>query len=141
MDKNNKVWLTAIVSVVVIIAVFILMKDSSEENGLIENQPEELANNGEAPIQEIIYVEVDKVFFEEFLKANISDISPEKEVLGGKFYLTSIEWVNDRTAIIEYEDGHIALKAEVELSFTDETKSQIQVERFEMMELAPPSND
>lgn len=150
MDKNNKVWLTAVILAVVIIAVFILMKDYSQENGLVENQPEELINNEETPvneeapvneempIEEIVYEEADRVFFEEFLRSNISDISPEKEVLGGKFYLTNIEWVNDQTAIIEYEDGHIALKAEAELAFTDETKSQVQVERFEMMELTPP---
>lgn len=48
---------------------------------------------------------------EKYLKGNISDISPEKEVLGGKFYITKIDWIGNNSGIIEYEDGHIALKA------------------------------
>lgn len=46
-----------------------------------------------------------------FLNESLKIISPEKEVLGGKFYVTKIEWVNDSSGIVEYEDGHIALKA------------------------------
>ena len=138
MDKKNKVWLTAIILVAVIIAVFILLKDSSQENGVVNNSPVEVIDDEATSSEEIVYVESDWVFFEEFLRANISDISPEKEVLGGKFYITNIEWVNEQTAIVDYEDGHIALRAEAELSFTDETKSVVQVERFEMRELPAP---
>lgn len=50
---------------------------------------------------------------EAYLAGNLSDLSPEKEVLGGSFYLTNISWLEADKAIIEYEDGHIALKAEV----------------------------
>jgi hypothetical protein len=46
-----------------------------------------------------------------YLKENISTLSPSKEVLGGKFYITKIEWIGDNSGIVEYEDGHIALKA------------------------------
>ena len=134
MDKNGKVWLTAIVLIVVLVAIFILMKNSSEENGLIVEELPNLENPAAV-------LAADRVLLEEFLNKNISDISPEKEVLGGKFYLTSIEWLDEQTAIIDYEDGHIALRAEVRLSFTDETKKQVQVESFEMRELAPPANN
>ncbi len=142
MDKKNKVWLTALVLVVVIIAVFILMKDSSEENGqLYMPFVEEQIVNNEGDLNQGEAEEVDRVFFAEFLRANISDISPEKEVLGGKFYVTDIEWINNQTAIVDYEDGHIALRAEVKLSFTDETKSVVKVEHFKMMELPTPSGN
>lgn len=134
MDKNGKMWLTLIVLIVVIIASFILMKDSSEENGLIVEEFPNLENQATVLV-------ADRVLLEEFLNKNISDISPEKEVLGGKFYLTNIEWVNEQTAIIDYEDGHVALRAEVKLSFTDETKGQVQVDSFEMRELAPPASN
>jgi len=30
---------------------------------------------------------------EKYLKENISDISPQKEVLGGKFYIIKIDWL------------------------------------------------
>lgn len=50
---------------------------------------------------------------EDNLNNNLSELSPVKEVLGGTFFITSINWLNRDTAIIEYEDGHIALSAEV----------------------------
>jgi hypothetical protein len=48
----------------------------------------------------------------EYLSKNISDISPEKEVLGGKFYITKLTLISNDRAEVEYEDGHIALKAD-----------------------------
>ncbi len=48
---------------------------------------------------------------EQVMRAHISEISPEKEVLGGKFYVVSIsKRVSDDGSTIsgevEYEDGH-----------------------------------
>jgi len=48
----------------------------------------------------------------EYLRQNISELSPQKEVLGGKFYITSIEFISDNEAVIEYEDGHNPYKAQ-----------------------------
>lgn len=53
----------------------------------------------------------EKDFFENYLRKNISNLSPEKEVLGGTFYVTKISWQKNREAWLEYEDGHIALRA------------------------------
>ncbi len=49
---------------------------------------------------------------ENYLRENISILSSVKEVLGGTFYVTEINWLNDDVAQIKYEDGHIALEAE-----------------------------
>lgn len=57
----------------------------------------------------------EKEAFESYIKNNISTLSPDKEVLGGKFYVTKITWQPDRKAVIEYEDGHIVLVAETQL--------------------------
>lgn len=48
---------------------------------------------------------------ENYIRQNISKLSPEKEVLGGTFYVTYIE-VNDGFGVVAYEDGHIALTAD-----------------------------
>lgn len=56
------------------------------------------------------------VSIENFVTKNISSLSPEKEVLGGKFYVTKIQASNG-VGTVEYEDGHIALVAD----FTYET--------------------
>lgn len=46
-----------------------------------------------------------------YLDKNISEISPEKEVLGGKFFITSLRLNGENEFIVEYEDGHIAFIA------------------------------
>ncbi len=49
----------------------------------------------------------------EHLKTNISKLSPEKEVLGGTFYVTELIVVDNEHATVFYEDGHNAYTAEV----------------------------
>jgi hypothetical protein len=48
---------------------------------------------------------------EDYIKLNISQLSPEKEVLGGKFYVTSIH-AQDGKGTVSYEDGHNAFTAD-----------------------------
>ncbi len=48
---------------------------------------------------------------ETYVRTSISEISPVKAVLGGKFYVTSIETA-DGKGTVEYEDGHVALVAD-----------------------------
>lgn len=48
---------------------------------------------------------------EDYVKQNISALSPEKEVLGGKFYVTDIT-AGDGKGVVSYEDGHIAFVAD-----------------------------
>ena len=48
---------------------------------------------------------------EDYVKQNISSLSPEKEVLGGKFYVTQIT-ASDGKGVVSYEDGHIAFVAD-----------------------------
>jgi len=49
----------------------------------------------------------------DYLANHLSELSPTKEVLGGKFYLTDIKFSVPGQADIAYEDGHIALAAAV----------------------------
>jgi len=49
----------------------------------------------------------------DYLTSHLSELSPTKEVLGGKFYITKITFPEKQKANISYEDGHIALEAEV----------------------------
>lgn len=60
----------------------------------------------------------DKARAEGFLRTNISALSPEKEVLGGKFYVTNIAWETSSGGVISYEDGHIALRARFTILFS-----------------------
>jgi len=67
---------------------------------------------------------------EQYLRNNISQLSPTKEVLGGKFYITQVSFTgNDRVAV-DYEDGHIALRAEVVFTITN---GQVTVKTFNLL--------
>ncbi len=51
------------------------------------------------------------VNIEDFVSQNISNLSPIKEQVGGKFYVTSIT-ANGGTGTVEFEDGHNAYIAD-----------------------------
>ncbi len=55
-----------------------------------------------------------------YLNENLSTLSPEPEVLGGKFFVTNLEFVNETKAIVEYEDGHNMYIGEFEYEITGE---------------------
>lgn len=50
-----------------------------------------------------------------YIRANVSELSPTPAVLGGTFMVTDIEWEDDDTAIVSYEDGHIALQGRTDI--------------------------
>ena len=91
------------------------------------------ASNNESDRQ-VCLMKVEQSLFENYLKTNISDLSPIKEVLGGKFYITGIYWQPNRVAIVDYEDGHIALQARVNfgVKYADGWPEEVNIESFEV---------
>lgn len=57
---------------------------------------------------------------EDYIKLNISILSPIKENVGGKYYVTAVE-AYGRTGAVSYEDGHNAYIADFTYT-TDENK-------------------
>ncbi len=113
-NKHNLIALALIVMSSALI-IFILIPDWRENKDKERPMPDFLPVEGEnfSPIIPDVSFNADlKSGREEFLKQNIGVISPEKEVLGGKFYVTNLSWIDDNRVIVEYEDGHIALSAE-----------------------------
>ena len=43
-----------------------------------------------------------------FFTESINEVSPEKPVLGGKWFVTRFRFVDKNNVYVEYEDGHIA---------------------------------
>src|SRR3989344_4711514 len=66
----------------------------------------------------------------DYVKENISELSPEKEVLGGKFFVTSVSF-NESLGIVNYEDGHNAYMATFTFA-VDETKT-VSVTDFKLL--------
>lgn len=69
------------------------------------------------------------VNIEDFIIQNISILSPEKEVLGGKFYITKIQ-ANNGTGTVEYEDGHIAFTAD--FTYQTDVAGKVSVVSFKI---------
>ncbi len=67
----------------------------------------------------------------DYIRAHVSELSPEKEVLGGKFYITNIVFENSGNALVDYEDGHIALRAHV--SFMVDGGKNVEVLEWKMI--------
>jgi len=106
---NNFVFIMIIIIVGVMIGYFLTKNDSkidiNEERWIVEN----------------------------YLKGNISEISPEKEVLGGKFYIINIDWAENNSGQVEYEDGHISLKADFSYEIDWENKA-VNIKDFDIVE-------
>lgn len=80
------------------------------------------------PIQEeIMSQEQQEALIEEYIRENISELSPEPEVLGGTFYVTSITFSDLWEWEVQYEDGHIALTADF-IYAIDESRDVVQIE-------------
>ncbi len=64
---------------------------------------------------------------EDYVRQNISSLSPEKEVLGGTFYVTNIE-AQDGTGTVKYEDGHVAYIAD--FTYTIDGSEKVTITSF-----------
>lgn len=60
------------------------------------------------------------ISIEDFIRGNISNISPVKEQLGGKFYVTALT-VGAGKGTVSYEDGHSAYTADFTYESEPET--------------------
>jgi hypothetical protein len=75
---------------------------------------------------------LEQTVVEEYIKAKISDLAPEKPVVGGSWYITNITVMPDtKTGEMYYEDGHIAGKASFSYSIQDAIVTISNVKKIE----------
>lgn len=74
--------------------------------------------------------EINKETVETYIRDNISTLSPEEAVLGGTFYVTKINFIDNSSAIVSYEDGHIALEAKAVFYINE---GQVFIDSFELL--------
>jgi hypothetical protein len=67
----------------------------------------------------------------DYLREKISELSPKKESLGGKFYITALE-AHGGAGTVSYEDGHSAYTADFKYSV--DSKGKISVTNFKIRE-------
>lgn len=110
MDTKSsiKIFVVAILpSILTIFIIFFLIMPQVRKSR-VENIPRESIQQSEQNID-----------VEKYIKENISELSPKKAVLGGKFYVTSFKFIEDDSAYIEYEDGHVFYTANVVFEIND----------------------
>ncbi|MDF1497059.1 MAG: DUF3828 domain-containing protein [Patescibacteria group bacterium] len=113
----------------------IIVSLKKDTNWQIDNIICEEGEVGEGDLNQSISPAVQNLV-SEYIKNNISELSPEEAVLGGKFYVTNIKFQSPTTAIVDYEDGHIVLTARAE--FTIPKAGSVEITDFEVMPPAPP---
>jgi hypothetical protein len=79
----------------------------------------------------------EQALVEDYLIDNISQLSPQEEVLGGGFYVTAIDFIDSQSCLVDYEDGHIALRAKV--VFNVKAEEKVEINSFEI--IAPEELD
>lgn len=99
MNKNRKTYLTIVLVTIAAVAYMWWPSLSIAPNSA---QP---SNHRLMPI-------------EDYVSQNISTLSPQKEILGGTFYVTHIEAANG-VGRVSYEDGHVGYTADFTYTTTD----------------------
>jgi hypothetical protein len=119
--KKTSPKLIIIISTLLILIIAAIFLFSSNKTGFL--QPSQNQTSQDQKSQEPLLPDKDygtrdpnlsneKNLIKDYVSAHLSTLSPTKEVLGGKFYLTDIKFLDNNQAQISYEDGHIALQAE-----------------------------
>lgn len=74
---------------------------------------------------EISVGEIDLV--KKYIEDNIAEISPVEPVLGGKWYVLSVEFTENSEVFVEYEDGHILANLTANCSVEDDGEVKVTV--------------
>ena len=117
-SKEKGLLIFSILVLISVILFFFFQNQKQQNTSIGESDSSIIENEVEIGDTNKLTIEEQEII-SEYLKENISELSPEKEVLGGKFYITSIDFLSDQKIIAEYEDGHIALKAEIDFEYLD----------------------
>ncbi|MFA6094692.1 MAG: hypothetical protein WC757_02285 [Candidatus Paceibacterota bacterium] len=67
----------------------------------------------------------------DYVRDFISQLSPTKEVLGGTFFVTKISFNDSNGGVVEYEDGHISLRAE--FTYSLDSLGNVHIDSFKIL--------
>lgn len=113
----------AVASVVIIGSAYALKSWNHETPAPASGNGNEPAGLTESEKQDLV---------EDYLKDNISELSPEPAVLGGTFYVTEVIFDEEGRTEVRYEDGHIALVADAGYRVND--GGAVEITAFELQD-------
>lgn len=135
--KNKITWTIVGVFIIVLISLF-LTKSVNEDSWICTDKGWMPHGNPSSLKPTTLCSKIEKEqIVEKYLNENISTISPIKEVLGGKFYITKLIWAGDNSGVIEYEDGHIVLAATFDYEIKTGNSSignEVIIENFKIVQ-------
>ena len=100
---------------IVVAAVTATLLYMSREGGIIERAAENGSGTSTAESAEPKANRDERALrasVESYVRNNISALAPEKETVGGKFFVTEFSFTGERSGRVEYEDGHMMYTAE-----------------------------
>ena len=110
--KNKTIIVTLLLVVALILFYFLFIKGYTTQKPFDERD---------------VFTEERKELVRDYLEANIETLSPQKAVLGGTFYVTDVTFQGANNAMVSYEDGHIALTADVDFTISEDGVVSIRV--------------
>ena len=128
-QQNNKMtWVWGIV-IIVIIALVIWFMVGNKGTPKVGEVSTSTATTTEQTNSNLTATSTEGILMK-YLSENISKISPQKEVLGGKFQISNLVVTSANTAEISYSDGHIALAARFNFTIV---KGVVTITNFVML--------
>lgn len=126
MNKNH-LFLGIVFSLIIGVVMYTLYSESIKNEKNIEEQNTKLEENTNNAVEEKNAVEL-------FVRQNISNIATNDEVLGGTWYVVSIDIdTASDTASVVYEDGHIQSRAILSYLYNSTDKS-LKIQNFAVVE-------
>ncbi len=121
MNHTTQTILGTLIVIGFVMGALFLYERSTREQAELDTPPVP-----EVPA-EVIPEQTSTESIEEYVRNNISTLSTEPEVLGGTFYVTSIEATNG-SGVVSYEDGHNAYTAD--FTYSTNESGAISVDSF-----------
>jgi hypothetical protein len=119
--QNNKSTIILLLILLALVSLALIYSSTMKSDPLLQEAPKEDLKDEEdkLPEESLTLEEQERVI--EYLNDNISALSPEEEVLGGSFFITSADFIGNDRVIIGYEDGHNYFIAEACFNFVDDS--------------------
>jgi len=132
-QKSNKmawVWGIVIVVVVALIVWYAVSNKGTPSGGVVSTSTATTTTQSISYGTNFSATSTEGILMR-YMSANISRISPQKEVLGGKFQITNLVVTSSNTAEVSYSDGHIALAGR--FNFTIDGNGVVTITNFVML--------
>ena len=137
MDKKiiSRIVVALIIATLIIAGIYAYKNSSEETTGLDNTVGSDVVSEDQGVAQpdsqDLQASPATQAAVEDFVRENISTLSPEPAVLGGTFMVTNITFIDASTCLVDYEDGHIALTARV--GFSDSGGELVEINSFEIL--------